>query len=314
MAVFSGNGSAASPSFTFSGDTDSGMYLSAADTVAFAAGGTEAFTIDTSGTALFAGMTSAGIGTVSYNRADSGSYVDGVVYTAASGTSAITINAGGGSASVPSTLRQAFISWDGRGWFSDSVAVGDQGIGGTLGDNPNISLNSDGSSSFLGTIVTGSASVGVVVDPLGRVEARRDSTSGVANVFNGFGGSGGSTNIFRVSAGGTTYTVGGSVSNISSERRLKDNIVLLDEETCWDTVKDLKYYEYEYKSMPGTKRYGPIVDECPSEMVIDTDLSDEEGTIRTYDNGMLQARLYVALQTALTRIEELEARLDAAGV
>ena len=49
-------------------------------------------------------------------------------------------------------------------------------------------------------------------------------------------------------------------------------------------------------------------------MRIATDRSDDVGTIHTYDHGMLQARLYTALQTALTRIEELEARLDAAGV
>ena len=39
--------------------------------------------------------------------------------------------------------------------------------------------------------------------------------------------------------------------------------------------------------------------------------SDAEGPIRTYDNGMLQARLYTALQTALTRIEALEAEVNA---
>ncbi len=49
-------------------------------------------------------------------------------------------------------------------------------------------------------------------------------------------------------------------------------------------------------------------------------VTDDEGVIRSFDNGMLQARLYTALQTALTRIEDLEAsnaalaaRLDAAG-
>ena len=57
-----------------------------------------------------------------------------------------------------------------------------------------------------------------------------------------------------------------------------------------------------------------MADEVPDEMRIATDRSDDVGTIHTYDNGMLQARLYTALQTALTRIEELEARLDAAGV
>jgi len=46
MAVFSGNGTNAAPSFTFSSDTDTGMYRAAADALAFATGATRAVTID----------------------------------------------------------------------------------------------------------------------------------------------------------------------------------------------------------------------------------------------------------------------------
>ena len=64
-----------------------------------------------------------------------------------------------------------------------------------------------------------------------------------------------------------------------------------------------------------------MADEVPAEMIIQpvernevgemVARSDEEGPIRTYDNGMLQARLYTALQAALSRIEDLETRLAA---
>jgi len=64
-----------------------------------------------------------------------------------------------------------------------------------------------------------------------------------------------------------------------------------------------------------------MADEVPTEMVVQPMEEDEdgnqvaradaEGPIRTYDNGMLQARLYTALQTALTRIEALEAEVNA---
>ncbi len=50
-----------------------------------------------------------------------------------------------------------------------------------------------------------------------------------------------------------------------------------------------------------------MADEVPNEMVVNTDRSDDQGVIRTFDNGMLQARLYTALQEALKRIEALEA-------
>lgn len=49
MAVFSGNGSAASPSFTFSSDTDTGIYLHAANTLNVTTGGTERATATTTG-------------------------------------------------------------------------------------------------------------------------------------------------------------------------------------------------------------------------------------------------------------------------
>ena len=55
----------------------------------------------------------------------------------------------------------------------------------------------------------------------------------------------------------------------------------------------------------------PIVDEVPAEMVKETDLSDDQGPIRTFDNGMLNARLYVALQEAIAKIETLEAKVAA---
>ena len=64
-----------------------------------------------------------------------------------------------------------------------------------------------------------------------------------------------------------------------------------------------------------------MADEVPTEMVVQlmeeneagvmVARLDDEGPVRTYDNGMLQARLYTALQTALTRIEALEAEVQA---
>ena len=54
-----------------------------------------------------------------------------------------------------------------------------------------------------------------------------------------------------------------------------------------------------------------MADEVPSEMKVATDKTDDVGVIHTYDSGMLQGRLFVALQESLKRIEELEAKVDA---
>ena len=106
---------------------------------------------------------------------------------------------------------------------------------------------------------------------------------------------------------------------VSSERRLKENIVPINSTDAWDTIKNTPYYSYNLIGSEGTL-YGPVVDEVPAEMVIQPMVenedgvmvarSDDQGPVRTYDNGMLQARLYTALQTALTRIEALEAEVQ----
>ena len=97
-----------------------------------------------------------------------------------------------------------------------------------------------------------------------------------------------------------------------SERRLKENITLVDPSKAWEAVKSAPFYAWNYIGSDAENViYGPMVDEIPSDMVVKTCQSDEQGDIRTYDNPLLQARIYVALQQALKRIEALEAEVAA---
>jgi hypothetical protein len=116
--------------------------------------------------------------------------------------------------------------------------------------------------------------------------------------------------VFKVNNQGTISAGNTTIQPISSERRLKENIVAVDSDTAWKTVKETPFYQYNFIGSPSAS-YGPMADEVPDDMRIATDRSDDVGVIHTYDNGMLQARLYTALQTALTRIEALEAKLAA---
>jgi hypothetical protein len=110
-----------------------------------------------------------------------------------------------------------------------------------------------------------------------------------------------------------------TITAFSSERRYKQNIDLepLAADKCWEVARDLPVRTYEYKDNPGNMVYGPIVDEIepidPS-LILDTGRTDDEGPVRTYDNGRLQAMYHVALQTALKRIETLDQRLADAGI
>lgn len=122
----------------------------------------------------------------------------------------------------------------------------------------------------------------------------------------------------RITAGGSLYLINTGINQLTSERRLKEDIELVDPVKSWETVKTTPYYSYKFIGRDG-QVYGPMADEVPADMVVQpmeenedgvmVARSDEEGPIRTYDNPLMQARLYTALQTALTRIEALEAKV-----
>tara|TARA_R100000664_G_C2758604_1_gene147630 strand:+ start:3241 stop:5529 length:2289 start_codon:yes stop_codon:yes gene_type:complete len=116
---------------------------------------------------------------------------------------------------------------------------------------------------------------------------------------------------FYVENDGDIYSTNTTINSISSERRLKDGIKLIDPTIAWNTIKDTPYYQYYFKGgRTDNLIYGPIVDEVPADMVINTNQTDEEGVIRTYNNSLLQARLFVALQQALKEIEILKAKVE----
>ena len=151
------------------------------------------------------------------------------------------------------------------------------------------------------------------------------NVDGASNVmgtttFHGSGGAGGkimegqysSSAKFRVSNAGTVSAVSTTISSISSERRTKENIVDIEADKAWSTLKGIKLYSYFFKNdETSTTHYGPIVDEVPSEMVVPTGDSDEVGVINTYNSEMLLFRAYSALQQAITKIETLETKVAA---
>jgi hypothetical protein len=97
------------------------------------------------------------------------------------------------------------------------------------------------------------------------------------------------------------------------ERRLKQDIAPLPQADAWAVVRDLPLYSFRYKAAPGSTVYGPMIDEVegldPS-LVRPTLLPDDaEGPIRGFDVMRHQAYESIALQQALQRIEQLEARL-----
>lgn len=113
-----------------------------------------------------------------------------------------------------------------------------------------------------------------------------------------------------------TNGIFGAITGIAGlflcERRLKEDIQPLPA-NAWDVVRDLPLYSFRYKANPGPVVYGPMVDEVeqldPSLVRPSLLPDDEQGPIRGFDVMRHQAYESVALQQALERIEQLEARL-----
>ena len=204
-----------------------------------------------------------------------------------SGNSTFQVTADGGASFVGGRARLAsdgnFELYNG----SNQVVAISAGDGSATFSDDKITLSGDGTAFFYRPTTTSSRSILHV--------------SSDVNGTNSFA--------FYVTANGVISARSTAISQIGSERRIKKDIELIDPVKSWETIRDLPYYSYKLKENDQSTYYGPIVDECPEEMVVEGTTSDEEGNIRTYDNSILQSRLFVALQTALTRIEQLESRL-----
>lgn len=180
-------------------------------------------------------------------------------------------------------------------------------------------ISSDGNIQSTSLSTGSSSGLGAELSDNGILTIQRASGNGGNIVFQAFQGT--TKNVEMLANGTCSKPGGGSWTNINSERRLKQNLTLVDTTSAWDTVKTLPCYSYEYISQPGITYYGPVVDECPTEMqvtVYEEDengelvvRADEEGPLRTYDNKLYDANMFVALQEALKRIETLETKIAA---
>ena len=178
--------------------------------------------------------------------------------------------------------------------------------GSNIDGNPKIKLNSNGSINcsqiYWGVTKTGSATVSFeqgITYTLGTT-----TTAGVPWIFKS-----NNTNGVVLFDNATAW------SPSASESRLKDIKSDLDVEQCWDLVRNIQLKRYYYKDQEdktGVPFVGPMADwlgKQDPELLIDTGLSDDEGPIHTYNQGLLDTKALQALSTALVRIEELEAKV-----
>jgi len=337
-------GAAATPSITFTGDLNTGLWSPTADTLAASTGGSERARIDSSGRLLVGTSSSTNNIRVQESLA--------LVATGSGniGGMAITNYGGTGASSRPLLDFQRS-----RGTTDGSltvVASGDQlgsiifrgADGSQFVDAAFINCEVDGTpgaNDMPGRLVF-STTAGSASSPTERMRLRNNGelwihSSGGDPQFLITHSTGAGTSLRLISgrySGGTVGTgtesfrvyTNGDVQNTNnsygaiSDIKLKENIV--DANSQWDDLKALQVRNYNFKEGQTHTQIGLVAQEVelvsPGLVTESPDRDVEGNDLGTVTKSVNYSVLYMkavkALQEAMERIEVLEARLDAANL
>ena len=316
-------GTAALPAITTTGDTNTGMFFPAADTIAFAEGGTEAMRLDSSG--------NVGIGTSGPPTKLS---LNGPMYVPASNfKSVLDINstnsqAAGNGAGITlggvytGTTQTAFAQIAGIKEnstdenYAGALAMYYRPNGNTLAEGMRIDSSGNvliGATSFSGGVPNDSA---IVIRQDGFMVTRVSGNGNYAAEFQNVSGTG--VGNITVNSGSTQYIT-------SSDYRLKENVVPMT--GALDVISQLKPVTYKWKK-DGSDGQGFIAHELaevvPDCVVGEKDAvetyTDEDGIEQTrikpqgIDTSFLVATLTAAIQEQQQIITDLKATVDLQSV
>jgi len=273
-------GTAALPAITTSGDTNTGMFFPAADTIAFAEGGTEAMRLDSSG--------NVGIGTASpVTKLDISSSANPRIRFEDTGDF---------------EWRIGIVDGSSFGFFSAGTVTERMRIdssGNVLVGTTTYSF----SSTNYGIALQPNGETFWIANTPGNLVAFNRNNDGLMFKFFRSGGQVGS---ISVTASNTTYST-------SSDYRLKENIVPMT--GALDKVALLKPVTYKWK-VDGSDGQGFIAHELqavvPDAVVGEKDAVDAEGKpqYQGVDTSFLVATLTAAIQEQQTIINDLKARVE----
>ena len=311
-------GTAALPAITTTGDTNTGIFFPAADTIAFSEGGAEAVRIDASGNVGIGTSTPTARLSVSGNQSfpeKTSAYIGVDAATSSGNGGDFTVKAGTGSG-VGNTAGKLFLA-SGRGNSSSSngyIAFGVSQSTNAVGlDNEYARIDSSGNL-LVGTtgVPDGTSIYGSGFTPISfgrsRLSMACSSTSGLELVQ--FFNPNGQVGNISTSGSATAY-------NTSSDYRLKENIAPMT--GALTRVAALKPVTYKWK-VDGENGEGFIAHElaevAPQCVTGEKDAVDEDGkpVFQGIDVSFLVATLTAAIQEQQTVIESLKARLDAANL
>jgi len=301
-------GTAALPAITTTGDTNTGIWFPAADTIAFAEGGTEAMRIDSSGNVgigitspssygKFAveGANQTNIITATVANTSFQTYVDGSV-------GEIRLKAVDTSGANNSKYMTFYTQPSGSAAVERMriTSTGNVGIG---NDNPtgyNNAFTAITTSSYLplfvGNTNTSATGPGIIV-------AKWLNSNATSNVLMQFLINGVATGSGQINANGASAAAFGSYS----DARLKENIEPLPSQL--DNILALKPSEFDYKDGSG-HQIGFIAQEM-QEVYPDVVSKGENDMLTITGWSKTEARLVKAIQEQQTIINDLKARVTA---
>ncbi len=320
VALSAAIGTASSPSYSFAGDSNTGIFSPAADTIAFAEGGTEVARIDSSGN-VGIGTTAINNVVTTYRGAGVNNYIQ---FTNATTGTASTDGCLIGVSADDTALRLRVLENAPMLFTTNDTermritSGGNVGIGTT---NPGYKLSVNGDSyvdTQLGVAAAPVSASGIKIsaglnsgdggNPRSCILCNTNQSAG-SNPFILF------TNLSNNTAGSITHTGTTTVAyNTSSDYRLKENIAPMTGALA--KVAQLKPCTYTWKE-DGTDGQGfiahelqEVVPECVSG---DKDAVNADGSIKPQgvDTSFLVATLTAAIQELNEKVEAQAAEIAA---
>ena len=297
-------GTASAPSITFTGDTNTGIFSPAADTIAFTEGGVESMRITSAGELLVGGATTLASGFSGFVQIEASGSSGGVLINSTAGNLGRLIFTKGNASG-----NEGLIRYDTSGYSMQFFTDAAERMRITSGGNV-----------FMGATVfdvVGNRTTGFTVEPAnGRFALRGSQTSAWATSASV------GTHVQFYTDNGTAIVAAGSIGSngsttsyvTSSDYRLKENIAPMT--GALDTVAQLKPITYNWKA-DGSSGQGFIAHELqavvPDCVTGEKDAVDAEGkpVYQGIDTSFLVATLTAAIQEQQTLIENLTTRLNA---
>jgi hypothetical protein len=285
------DGSASTPSITNNGDTNTGIFFPAADTIAFSEGGTESARFDSAG--------NLGIGTSSPNAGAKLTVAGGILAT---GSFSSTTGSTAGIDYNGGELRLFSMGTSG------STKGGYRFIAKGADDSANVPMVIDSSGNLLVGTTSNTRTARLRVFKAGdNVMETEVNNTGAGFIHIGFVNPNGVVGSISTSGSSTSYST-------SSDYRLKENISPMT--GALDIVQALKPVTYNWKA-DGSESQGFIAHELqavvPECVTGEKDAVNEDGSIKaqSIDTSFLVATLTAAIQEQQAIITQLQADVAA---